>query len=172
MDSTNIPSKPLPPGRGFHRSDEFDNPPPRKPLPGIISVGISAVIVFHLIALGSLVLSAPSGPWPTPFEGPSNVEPPKFAQSINETLIPWYLEPLRMTHNYHFMSNRLESDDVYFEVRLKDANGKVVKIEKFPQADANGAVQHRQKVLAGALAGDMPVQPPLVERVPSPMITI
>ena len=171
MDS-NTPSKPLPPGRGFHRSDEFDDLPPRKPLPGILTIGISALVALHFLALGAHVLAYRSGPWPTPFDVPSPAEPPKFAQAIDDLVFPWYLDKLRMTHNYHFATNQTEAFDVYFEVRLKDAAGKVVKSLKFPEEGGNTWVRHRQKQLAQALFGDQPLQPPQTERVPSPLVLI
>jgi len=131
----------------------------------LIWVG-SAAIVFHLAAVLFLVLAAQSGPWATPF-GESPALGPLFATKINDTVTPWYLQPLRMTHNYHFMSNRLNNPEVYFEARLKDDQGKVTTL-KFPDATLNPWLRHRQSLLALSLEEDIRVQPPRGEVIPAP----
>src|SRR5437773_746728 len=133
------------------------SPPfPARPLPRGLIVVASIAIVFHLFALVVLVLAAQSGPWPTPLGLGSPAEPPEFTKGISSTLLSSYLEPLHLTHNYHFDSNRPESSYVFFEVRLHDADGKLVKSLKFPDAEANFWVQHRQSLLAQALGNDQP----------------
>lgn len=174
MDSSNISAKPLPPDRGFHRSQEFEPPAtPRKPLPGWLALVVSLVVALHLFAIVIHALAANSGPWPTQFEIASPAEPPKFAEIIDNNLtLPWYLSPLRMTHNYHFNSNQTEAYAVYFEVRLKDANGKVIATLKYPEEGENAWVRHRQQLLAQSLFGDSPAQPPMVERLNPPKVPI
>ncbi|HLN31777.1 MAG TPA: hypothetical protein VK395_28820, partial [Gemmataceae bacterium] len=54
------------------------------------------------------------------------------------------------------------------EVRLKDNDGKELATLKFPDAKANFWVQHRQSLLARALAEDQPVQPLTGEFIPAP----
>src|SRR5438132_14179943 len=89
-----------------------------RPLPtGLIRVG-SLALFLHFLAVGVLVLSAASGPWPTRF-GESLALGPTFAGKMNNFFTPYYLEPLRLTHNYHFSGNRVLVSAVYFEVRLK-----------------------------------------------------
>jgi hypothetical protein len=146
-----------------------DSPPvrPARPLPGwLVALG-SVVIVGHLAAVVILVLAAPSGPWPSPM-GPNMAQPPAFAQLINGYSTMGYLRPLKMTHTYHFASNRPAVPGVFFEVNLKDDKGEVVKTVKFPEEGANFWVRHRQLQLAQRLADDQPVEAPQGDKIPAP----
>src|SRR6266480_2934551 len=96
------------------------------PLPGWLVVLGSSFVGFHLLAIGVLVLSAPSGPWPSPF-GPSQAPGPAFATQVAEVTTRYYLQPLKMTHNYHFLGNRPDATGIAFEVRLKDTAGRPIK---------------------------------------------
>jgi hypothetical protein len=137
------------------------------PLPsGLVILG-SAFVVFHLLAIAVLVLSAPSGPWPTPF-GPSQAVGPPFATRVAELTTRYYLQPLKMTHNYHFLGNRPDAPELYFEVRLKDADGRLIDTLHFPSPRANAWLRHRHALLAQSLGDDEPVQPPQGEVIPAP----
>jgi hypothetical protein len=114
-----------------------------------------------------LVLAAPSGPWPTSF-GSSMAAEPQFAQGISNATTRNYLMPLKMTHNYHFPSNRPAPPGVFFEVRLKDETGELLKTIRVPDENASFWVRHRQSLLAQALADDQPVQPRAGEVVAAP----
>jgi hypothetical protein len=127
----------------------------------------SAAIVFHLFALLIVVLAVPSGPWPSPV-GPSPEEPPAFAQQIGSFTTRYYLQPLQMSSNYHFESNRTDYDTVYFEARLRDAQGGVMQTIKLPEDRANFWVWNRQILLAQKIGVDEPVQPPRGESIPAP----
>jgi hypothetical protein len=137
---------------------------PHAPLPWPVPTWMkalgSAAALGHLFAIGMLALAAQSGPWPAPAPiFTSEQEGPQFAKSITLNLTyPMYLKPLRMTHNYHFTSNRTDMNTVSFEVRLKDANGEVFDTLKFPDEKANFWVRHRQTILARSLGNDQPVQ--------------
>src|SRR5262245_24014878 len=133
----------------------MSNPSP-KPLPPLLKGAASVLILFHLTALGALALTAPSGPWPTPF-GSSTALPPPFALAVNDFTYQYYLRPLQMTHNYHFQSNNPETPAVEFEIKLNDKRGSVTTL-KFPDPSASFWVRHRQNLLAMALAGDEPVE--------------
>jgi hypothetical protein len=130
---------------------------PTRPLPGWLMTVCSAVAVLHLSLIGVFALSASSGPWPVPAPfggGESMVDGPVFAARITaDFTIPYYLMPLRMTHNYHFQTNRPAPIAVYFEAHLKDEAGKVTVL-KFPDEKAVWWVRHRQEVLAQNLAQD------------------
>jgi hypothetical protein len=132
---------------------------PTRPLPGWLMSVCSAAAVVHLSLIGVYALSAGSGPWPVPppfngFSTESMVPGPSFASGISESFtIPYYLKPLRMTHNYHFQSNRPAQVAVYFEAYLKDEAGKVTVL-KFPDEKAPWWVRHRQQLLAQNLAQD------------------
>jgi hypothetical protein len=141
-------------------------PPARtnRPLPQGAIVAGSVLIVFHFLAVSMGALAAPSGPWPTNF-GSSYALAPPFAASVNDFTGKYLLRPLHMTNNYHFASNYPEAPEVFFEVRLKDDNGKVTKTLKFPDAQANYWLRHRQRLLAQALGDDQPVQAPQGEQV-------
>jgi hypothetical protein len=134
---------------------------PSRPL----AAAASAAIVFHLGAVLANVLAAPSGPWPP---GGTAATPPQFAHSVNRELAPRYLEPLKLTHNYHFASNRPGRPGVWFAVRLTDESGRELKTLRFPDPAANPAVRHRQSLLALSLADDVPVVPPAGESVAAP----
>src|SRR5262249_13830522 len=115
---------------------------PPRPLPMWLMAAGSLFAVGHILAVGLLALAAPSGPWLTNF-GPSEAIGPQFAQSItNNFTYPWYFQPLRMSHNYHFKSNHPAGTTAYFEVHLKDEFGEVAKILKFPNDKANFWVRH------------------------------
>jgi hypothetical protein len=120
----------------------------------------------HFLGLLMLVLAAQSGPWAMRF-GESPAEGPLFAAKINNVVTPAYFQPLRMTHNYHFASDRVTPSQVYFEARLKDAAGNVTTL-KFPDPDANPWVRHRETLLALGLGDDMPVQTARSEVIPAP----
>lgn len=139
--------------------------PPKLPRP-VILVG-SVLLVGHWLALGIHTLAAPSGPWPTPL-GPGTAEPPYFVskptlqgtrQGLDPLISKIYLQPLRLTHNYHFQSNQLELPGVYFEVVLKGEDGQEIKSLTFPDKKANPWVRHRQALLAQALADDNVLRP-------------
>jgi hypothetical protein len=137
------------------------------PLPGWLVVLGSSFVGFHLLAIGVHVLAAPSGPWPSPF-GPSQALGPRFATQVAELTTGYYLQPLKMTHNYHFPGNRPDTSAIYFEVRLKDAQGHLIENLRFPSPRANAWVRQRQAVLAQGLGDDEPVQPPPGEAIPAP----
>jgi hypothetical protein len=117
----------------------------------------SAAVAAHLFAVIVLVLAAPSGPWPTAF-GASTAMEPQFARSLGEISTRHYLAPLKMTHNYHFTTNRPAAPEVYFEVRLKDETGNLLKTARVPDEGANFWARHRQFLLAQALGDDQPVE--------------
>ncbi len=118
----------------------------------------SALIVFHLAAIVSAALAAPSGPWPTP-EGTNLAAPPQFAFSLNRELFAPYLRLIHLTAHYHFMTNRPGTPAITLQARVKDSEGKELAVVELPDRQANRWVRHRQAVLASWLAPDQPVQP-------------
>jgi hypothetical protein len=126
-------------------------------LPVWVTLPASAAITFHLVAVIALALEASSGPWLTRF-GSSPALGPQFAQVVASVTTNHYLKHLRMTHNYHFNTDRPEAVGVTFEVRLKDAKGDVIRTLKFPEATANPWIRHREALLALALGDDRPLQ--------------
>jgi hypothetical protein len=128
------------------------------PLPPPLVWCGSAAIVAHFFAVAVLVLAAPSGPWPTA-QGANIAAEPQFAHELNKVVTPNYLVPLRMTHNYHFATNRPGVPAVSFEVNLKDDHGKTLQVVSFPDKNTNFWVHHRQWLLAQALADDQPIEP-------------
>ncbi len=141
---------------------------PPRPLPRGLKIVGSIFAVGHLTAILLLALEPQSGPWPF-YGGETMMEGPQFAKSITSTLTyPYYLQPLRMTHNYHFMANRPAPYAAYFVVHLKDEFGGVIQTLKFPDAKANFWVRHRQEILARGLAEDQPVPPArITEQLPA-----
>ncbi len=131
----------------------------RRPLPSWLILAISAGIVLHLGALVVLVTAAPSGPWPSPV-GDSMILAPQFAGSLNGPVRRLYLEPLNLTHNYHFMTDRPDVPAVRFKVELKDDKGRLLETVEYPEKRTNQRVRHRQKMLAQNLGDDQAVFPP------------
>jgi hypothetical protein len=134
---------------------------PSRPLPLWLRVGVSLIVVGHLSIIGLNALAAPSGPWTYNIgtsSGVSDAPGPVFAKSISENVSARYLHALRMTHNYHFATNKPNEFAVYFEVHLKNDMGDV-RVLKFPDEKANAWVRHRQEILAQNLVPDM-VRPP------------
>ena len=137
----------------------------QRPLPGWLQVAASIVAVGHLLLIGLYSLAASSGPWPMAPGYPDYLPPtsdgigPQFARVVGANFaFPYYLQPLQMTHNYHFASNRPSEFAVYFEVRLKNDLGDVRTL-KFPDDKANPWVRHRQEVLAQHLVPDIMLPP-------------
>lgn len=132
-----------------------------RPLPTAVKIIGSVIAVGHLAAVALLAMGATSGPWlaPPPIHA-STQEGPLFAKNVtNAVTYPFYLRWLRMTHNYHFDSNRPQTTDIAFDVILKDADGNEIGTpHKFPDPKANGWVRHRQTLLANGLGNDQPVQ--------------
>jgi hypothetical protein len=127
----------------------------------------SLAIAFHLMAVLSGALAAPSGPWPNA-EGGGMSTPPQFAFTVHDDLTSGYLRLIKMTHDYHFLTNRPALPGVSFEARLKDASGEERATLRFPDPDANACVRHRQSLLARWLADDQPVPPPVGEVIAAP----
>lgn len=127
----------------------------------------SAAIIFHLLALLVVVLDVRSGPWPSPF-GPSNEEPPAFAQEISKLTTRSYLQPLQLASNYHFETNKTDWDSVYFEAQLRDAKDNLIQTVRIPEKSAGVWVRNRQNALAQSLGEDMPLQPPRGEIITAP----
>ncbi len=148
-----------------------------RPLPGWLIFLGSLVILFHLFALSLYVLAAPSGPWPAGM-GVSMAEGPQFAVFINNKApfsiagknvrLADYLGVLKMSNNYHFVSNRPSLPGVRAEIKLKNDRGDVIKTVLLPDPKANFWVQHRQSLLVRALADDQPVEPPGSEPIAGP----
>lgn len=130
---------------------------PARPLPRWFMILASVVVAFHLLAVVVLALGASSGPWSTTF-GPTPAMGPQFATVLSQVTTDHYLRYLRMTHNYHFATNRPEWAGVFLEVKLKDGKGNVVRTVKIPDEQGNPLLQHRQLLLAQGLANDQPVQ--------------
>ena len=134
------------------------NQPVRK-LPFALVAVASAVIGFHLFAVGIVVLAAHSGPWTVLFVPmPTPGEPPHFAGVISNVTTRFYLQPLGLANDLHYDSNRTMISSVQFEAHLFDENGSEKTIE-FPDAKANGWVRYRQTQLAQNLGGDFQLAP-------------
>src|SRR5438270_7617046 len=84
----------------------------------------SAAIAYHLFAVVIGALMAPSGPWPS-MEGMSL--PPQLVRSIDEPITRPYLKLVKLTHNYHFGSNRPAMEAAELEFQLLDGTGKEIK---------------------------------------------
>jgi hypothetical protein len=132
----------------------------------LVVVG-SVVIAYHLLSVALVAVAAPSGPWPT-MDGANMATPPQFAFSLQRSLTVDYSKALKLTHNYHFTSNRPTLAGAWFEVRLKDEAGKEVASARFPDPEASAWVRQQQTLLAHALTADEPVPPPQGETIAAP----
>lgn len=156
-------------------SDVSQNPPeqlpPSTPVAPLWMAVASVAILLHFAAVGSLVLAAPSGPWPVP-EGKSWATPPQFAQSTVDMTLP-YLKAVKFTDFYHYPENFMDSgsvngSDYRILATLKDEKGDVIKELVIPDPNANPAVRFREKLIAMALASDERVEPLPGEYIPAP----
>jgi hypothetical protein len=138
-----------------------------KALPAGLVLLLNVVIVFHLGAILLLGLASFTGPWLMSM-GPSMAEGPPFATEVTLYTKPYYLEPLHLANDYHFLSNRMQLPSTYFEAVLKDKSGEVIRTIKFPDPKANFWIRHRQALLAQGLMEDLPVQPPPGEKIAPP----
>jgi hypothetical protein len=75
---------------------------------------------------------------------------------------------LKLTHNYHFTTNRPGVSAASVEIRLRDAEGRPLETLTLPDRRANFWVRHRQALLAQGLTDDLPVQPRAGEAIPAP----
>lgn len=124
----------------------------------------SAVIAVHLLMVVIGAAAAASGPWPET----GMVGPPQLAISLYDNFAQEYLQCVKMTHNYHFATNRPHIPGNSFEVRLKDKEGREIATVQFPEDNANPWVRHRQELLALWLADDQAVQLRMGEKVAAP----
>lgn len=126
--------------------------------PWHMAVG-SGLILLHLAAVAVSGFMVSSGPWSSPM-GPSMAEPPQFAKVATQITGPIYEQGLRIGVNSRYQTNRPdENHDIQFEYRLRNEQGEVVKILRFPDKDANPWVRHRQALLAQSLVPDRPMPP-------------
>lgn len=145
--------------------------PPGGALPRWLMIVGSVAIVFHLSTLFIKVLAAPSGPWFTG-EGPSLAAPPHLAMYFNEHLASPYLRTVKMTHNYHFTSNRGAMPRAYLTVKLENDAGEVQETLRFPDPNAGRFVRRWQELVTRWLVDDQPVQPGQGEFIPAPNQTV
>jgi hypothetical protein len=143
-------------------------PLPPRPLPGWLILAATALVAFHLLAISVHVLAAPSGPWWVNPIGPSQALGPMFAGKIEQVTTRYYLQPLQMTHNYHFLGNRPDAPGIFVEVRLKDASGRLIDTVRFPSAKDNPWLKVRHTMLAAHLGDDEPVQAQGPEQIAAP----
>lgn len=137
------------------------------PLSRWLAIAGSLLIAYHLGAVGLNALAAPSGPWPT-MEGADVTMPPLLVGRPHEQVALPYLRAIKMTHNYHFRSNRVGMPEAFLEVQLQNASGDVVKTVRVPDPDAPAILRARQAALARWVIEDMPVQPNMGEKIPAP----
>jgi hypothetical protein len=142
--------------------------PPSAPADGVprwlILVG-SLAIAWHVTAVAFGALNAPSGPWGME---PQMSPPPQVVTTVTNVTTANYLKHLRMTHNYHFPSNRPARLEVEVQFRLKDADGNPLLkdadgkeiVLTLPEKDATGVAREMQTQLAQWLTGDEPVNLP------------
>jgi hypothetical protein len=137
--------------------------PARKPLIAVASLAI----LFHFGAVIVHALAAPSGPWPG-LDGNGMADPPSFTRTLDKPLVQGYLKPLKLTHNYHFPSNRPIAPGVYLEVTLKDSKGESQKKISLPDPESNAWVRYQEGLFAQGLVPDQPIAPPQGEEIPAP----
>lgn len=127
----------------------------------------SLAIGGHLLAVLTMILAVPSGPWPSA-DGSSMSTPPQFAYSLNHLIADSYLRGIGMGRHYHPVSNNPALVGVSIELRLEAADGSPLGTLPLPDQRSNWWVGHRQALLARALADDLPVFPPEGEMVAAP----
>jgi hypothetical protein len=143
------------------------SPPDSAPIARWAVLAGSLLIVFHLGTVAIHVVAAPSGPWPG-MEGSEPAPPPQFSVLADENVAAPYLTRLKMTHNYHFPSNRASAPGAELEFRLCDEEGEVFKTVTFPDPKASAAVRRRQALALRWFTDDRAIQPPQGEKIPPP----
>jgi hypothetical protein len=141
--------------------------PDRVPVPRWAVLAGSVLIVLHLGTVAVHVVAAPSGPWPG-MDGNEPAPPPQFAVLAEENVAAPYLTQLKLTHNYHFASNRASVPGAYLEFRFQDRQGDVLKTIQFPDPNASASVRRRQALALRWFIDDRPLQPPQGEKIPAP----
>lgn len=94
--------------------------------------------------------------------------PPHALAMMHEQSALPYLRVIKMTHNYHFRSNRVARFEAYLEVKLFDKEGQLIKTVRLPDVRASRALRQKQDALARWLPDDMPVPPTVIERIAAP----
>jgi hypothetical protein len=146
-----------------------NRPLPPRPLPRWLVPVVSVVLAFHVFAVLMLVLSPISGPWPAPPPyGNTTFLGPAFARQAASITTRYYLQPMQMTHNYHFLGNRPDLTQIVFEARVKDAQGRLIDSVRFPSPRDNAWLRQRHVLMAAQLGDDEPVQPPGAEPISGP----
>jgi hypothetical protein len=143
------------------------SPPDRVPVPRWAVLAGSLLIILHLGTVAVHVVAAPSGPWPG-MDGSEPAPPPQFSQYADENLAVPYLTRIKLTHNYHYPSNRVSMPGAYLEFRLQDREGEVIKTVRLPDPNASAAVRGRQALAVRWFTDDRPIQPPQGEKIPPP----
>jgi hypothetical protein len=141
--------------------------PDRVPIPRWAVLAGSVLIVLHLGTVVVHAVAAPSGPWPG-MEGSEPAPPPQFSALADEDVAVPYLTRIKLTHNYHFPSNRASVPGAYLELQLEDRQGEVFKTIRFPDPNAPSAVRRRQALALRWFIDDRPLQPPQGEKIPAP----
>lgn len=136
-------------------------------LPSWVVKAASIAIAVHLFLVVAALADATSGPWATPLGG-SIATPPQFANLVGEHLGQPYQRLTRVANTFRFASSRPLATDAIFEAHLKDADGTVIARLPFPEEGVNRWVKHRQRLLARALAEDVPVERPESVVLPAP----
>lgn len=137
------------------------------PLPRWLLCLGSLLISYHLLSVGLNVLAAPSGPWPA-MEGSDMAMPPQLPAYVHAQVALPYLQMVKLTHNYHFRTNRTGQPEAYLEVKLKDQDGELMKTLRFPDPEAGRAIRSWQEALARWATDDQPIQPSMIEKIPAP----
>ena len=136
------------------------------PAQNLLIAVASLAILFHFGAVIVHALAAPSGPWPG-LDGPNPAGAPSFARALDEPLQA-YLKPIKLTHSYHFASNRPIVPGVFLEVTLKNAKGEPQTTLRLPDPESNAWVRYREGLFAQGLVPDQPIAPPQGEEIPAP----
>src|SRR4051794_14973852 len=110
--------------------------PPGPALPRWLVLGGSLLIAVHLGAIVVNALAASSGPWVTA-QGPEPGTPPYLPRQIQQTAALPYLSVVRMSHNYHYPSNRVGAPEAYLEFRLFGEDDQVIKTVRLPDLKAS-----------------------------------
>jgi hypothetical protein len=136
-------------------------------LPAWFVIAVSLAIGYHLVAFTLGALAAPSGPWPTP-DGTNLATPPQFAYSLYQAVAADYLQNVKLTRNFHYVTDRPGLPGAYLEVHLKDKEGRELKTVTLPDSKANSWIRYQEEQLARRIADDEPVPAPQGEAIPAP----
>ncbi|MFM7149565.1 MAG: hypothetical protein ACKO23_06960 [Gemmataceae bacterium] len=98
--------------------------------------------------------------------------PPHLASFLHQKLSLKYLQTIKLSHNYHFRTNRVGQPEAALEFRLENDDGETLKTIRYPDPKASSFLRRRQGQLAQLFIDDQPYQTTMIEKIAAPNAVI